>query len=221
MDHFKDNAASRKAAEMIANVRKEQGVSIRKLAEMMDIAPSTISRWERNDTLVTGEMVNRVYKALNVEQPYEQDAKISEESQKIPLVYYWQGRAGGLLVLDADKDRSRNLPRKYSVKMSVFAHNIPDSSILYMNCDMFVRDKDIVHATVMFKNGFALEGLWTFKVKNEGVTLVVCDDTEEEEPYFDDGLRDDYTYIDFKSREMFEEMVVIHSVLEGYYVNVR
>jgi len=141
----------------------------------------------------------------------------------IPLVYDWQGRAGGLLVLDADKDRSRNLPRKYSVKMSVFAHNIPYSSILYMNCDMFVRDQDIVHATVMFKNGFALEGLWTFNVRNEGVTLVVLDDTEEkeEEVHFDDGLSDDYTYIDFKSREMFEEMVVIHSVLEGYYVNVR
>ena len=50
----------------IAERRREKGLSQRKLAERLDVRPSTLSRWERKDANLTLETIRKIAKALRV-----------------------------------------------------------------------------------------------------------------------------------------------------------
>lgn len=50
----------------IAERRKEKGLSQRKLAERLDVKPSTLSRWERKDANLTLDTIRKIAKALRV-----------------------------------------------------------------------------------------------------------------------------------------------------------
>lgn len=50
----------------IAERRREKGLSQRKLAERLDVRPSTLSRWERKDANLTLDTIRKIAKALRV-----------------------------------------------------------------------------------------------------------------------------------------------------------
>jgi DNA-binding XRE family transcriptional regulator len=50
----------------IAERRREKGLSQRKLAERLDVKPSTLSRWERKDANLTLDTIRKIAKALRV-----------------------------------------------------------------------------------------------------------------------------------------------------------
>jgi DNA-binding XRE family transcriptional regulator len=50
----------------IAERRREKGMTQRKLAERLDVRPSTLSRWERKDTNLTLDTIRKIAKALRV-----------------------------------------------------------------------------------------------------------------------------------------------------------
>jgi DNA-binding XRE family transcriptional regulator len=50
----------------IAERRREKGLTQRKLAERLDVKPSTLSRWERKDANLTLDTIRKIAKALRV-----------------------------------------------------------------------------------------------------------------------------------------------------------
>ncbi len=50
----------------IAERRREKGLSQRKLAERLDVRPSTLSRWEQKDANLTLDTIRKIAKALRV-----------------------------------------------------------------------------------------------------------------------------------------------------------
>ena len=214
MDNSRKNTVSRKNAMLIKEGRNKKRVSVRKLAEILDVAPSTISRWENNErTIVTGDMVNRVYDVLGLESPYSDTDDVLFQNQE-PL-YEYVGRKGMYLL----RDKGDDLPKKYSIKTSVPFKNIPVGAILDVNSDLFLSEESLVHATIFLSNietgeDDLLDGVFEYTSKNGIVSMELCDssDTENDE--------EEYSLFTFDSRKSFNDIVKIHGVIEGYHVRL-
>lgn len=208
-----DNTASRRNAKLIKDARSKKKVSVRKLGEMIDVSPSTISRWEINEkTVVTEDMVNKVYKALGLESPFEIMEDVLSQTQE-PL-YEYRGRGGMYLLQDNDDDR----PKKYSIKTLVPFGSVTEGAILDVNSDLFLRNREIVHADLGFRDGMMLDGIFEYEVVEQGVKFKLLDDSKVTD---DNRIDEGYTDILFESVTNFNLVVHVHGVVEGYYVNLR
>lgn len=199
----------------IRAVRTEKGVSLRHIARLLEVAPSTLSRWERGEG-TDAAVVQRVYEALGVD--YNQQKKTEfKRNTSLSMTEYSIVDVSAKTDFDLSEFIESPDNKYYILIKDSSLTRLPKDSIAILDKTIQPENDNLVHCTIMYGSTI-LESIFNYNCIDRNVTLSL--------PYNDNygnhEMDDEFTYHTFDIHSVkYARQVKIIGVVIGYVSDPR
>lgn len=201
--------------DQIRAIRTEKGVSLRHIARILGVAPSTLSRWERGEG-TDAAVVDRVYEALGVN--YNQQKKTEfKRNTSFAMKEYSIVDYSDVIDFDLSEFVGKHEDKYYILIKDSSLTRLPKNSIAILDTTIQPENDNLVHCTIMHGSAI-MESIYNYNCIDNKVTLSL--------PYNDDHgnheMDEDLTYHTFNTHSVeYARQVKLIGVVIGYVSDPR